>query len=434
MKTKKMFLAAIACALVSAMPTFATSDLSQSSLNSTEYTWVTDPYERISTHSLAMGGATLADSEFFDSWLDNPAMISKTGFRLVFPSVTVAVNNPSKLLVDGNQNNEPDIVEAAEGSSPLPDISTILLSAIDGRNADIVTTQAMVGLKFRHLATALEVQQNIAYYSTGNGETGYDGTNPDVLSETNAVATAGLGFSMLNGFIDVGASGSFVYRVYSSGVTYDNLYNMIDDDTYSNTLLYQTPFASGYAIPVSVGANVNLPMGLTVSAVMKNINGTYTFTAYDSLKTLLDEDPILSKYTEDLIPDDAGYTGKDPSASYTVTSDSSLSLGAAWKLDSLPFRPVITADLDDCLDYFEAETEEEKQDALMSSLHLGAKANLLGFIDLRAGWSENTRSFGVGLDLLLFHIDAAYYTVEYGDRVGDHPVEGVSVRFSLLNR
>jgi hypothetical protein len=54
---------------------------------------------------------------------------------------------------------------------------------------------------------------------------------------------------------------------------------------------------------------------------------------------------------------------------------------------------------------------------LSQKIHLGTEASL-GPLDLRAGFSQGYLSYGVGLDLWLFQLDAAAYTTEMGTYAG----------------
>jgi hypothetical protein len=43
------------------------------------------------------------------------------------------------------------------------------------------------------------------------------------------------------------------------------------------------PLIGGYALPLSAGVNFNLPGGLTLSTVAKNLNGNYTMNTFQSM-------------------------------------------------------------------------------------------------------------------------------------------------------
>lgn len=80
------------------------------------------------------------------------------------------------------------------------------------------------------------------------------------------------------------------------------------------------------------------------------------------------------------------------------------------------------------------KTPLELQSDALTSLNAGVQLKLLSFIDARAGISQGYYSAGIGLDLLILHLDAAYYWKETGDILGQSPADSLSVKFSLLSR
>ena len=67
-------------------------------------------------------------------------------------------------------------------------------------------------------------------------------------------------------------------------------------------------------------------------------------------------------------------------------------------------------------------------------LFRSASVRLLSLLDVRYGINKGYQSIGVGFDLLVFHIDANYYTFEYGASLGDKPIDALSLRFSIGSR
>jgi predicted proteasome-type protease len=77
------------------------------------------------------------------------------------------------------------------------------------------------------------------------------------------------------------------------------------------------------------------------------------------------------------------------------------------------------------------EAMETDEDAYWNYLKAGAEVKLLSMIDVRAGLNRGALSVGLGLDLLVFHIDASYYWREKGVEIGDKTVDALTVRFNL---
>jgi len=61
----------------------------------------------------------------------------------------------------------------------------------------------------------------------------------------------------------------------------------------------------------------------------------------------------------------------------------------------------------------------------------GVEIQLLSMVDVRAGVSKNYRSFGIGIDLILVHVDASYYWKDFGGTSGEKPVDALTVRVNL---
>jgi hypothetical protein len=68
---------------------------------------------------------------------------------------------------------------------------------------------------------------------------------------------------------------------------------------------------------------------------------------------------------------------------------------------------------------------------LTSHIQAGVELQLLSLLDIRAGISRNYRSFGVGIDLILVHIDASYYWKDFGDASGEKAVDVLTVRVNI---
>jgi hypothetical protein len=173
---------------------------------------------------------------------------------------------------------------------------------------------------------------------------------------------------------------------------------------------------------------MNLPAGLTISAAAKNLNGTYTMSTYQSLNDW-GQEVLDAEFGEDT-SDDSMFT----SESITIESDWRLDTGLAWTPDigSL-LRPVVAVDVVDVMQ-LSGKHGDELTNALLSQTHFGASVRLLGLLDFRYGLNQGYQSIGVGFDLLIFHIDAAYYTLEYGSNINGKPIDALSLRFSLFSR
>ena len=111
-----------------------------------------------------------------------------------------------------------------------------------------------------------------------------------------------------------------------------------------------------------------------------------------------------------------------------------LDAGLTWKPNICSLIiPIIAVDVVDVM-AMSGKTGEALTRAFFEQTRLGASVRLLSLLDFRYGLNKGYQSVGVGFDLLIFHIDAAYYTQEYGPSIGDKPIDALSLRFSLFSR
>ncbi len=267
-------------------------------------------------------------------------------------------------------------------------------------------------------------------------KTGADMLSTNLIAQVTTAATAGLGFRI--GIvpdkisIDLGVTAQAVYKAYYKAQSASSITDMMADDNADPAVKFinETPIIAGYALPISAGVNVNLPVGLTVSAAAKNFNGNYKMTTYNSVNDWAEE--VLG----DRLTDDADAT---PSSSiledeWTMETDWRLDAGLTWAPDigSL-IRPIIAVDVVDVMSMSGLQGDDLKR-AFYEQTRLGASVRLLSILDVRGGISQGYKSIGAGFDLLIFHIDAAYYVQEYGASIGDKPIDALSLRFSLFSR
>ncbi|MGE4465353.1 MAG: hypothetical protein AB7D32_10335, partial [Sphaerochaeta sp.] len=254
----------------------------------------------------------------------------------------------------------------------------------------------------------------------------------NLIAQVTTAATAGLGFriDLVPGSmsIDLGVTAQAVYKAYFSAISASSMADLMDDDDPADTFLNDTPLIAGYALPISAGVNLNLPIGLTVSAAAKNFNGNYTMTTYQSLNDW-GEEVLGQSFTDDTSADSA-FT----SETFEIESDWRLDAGLTWapKLGSL-IKPVIAVDVVDVMSISGKEGDALKR-AFYEQTRLGASVRLLSLFDFRVGLNKGYKSIGAGFDLLIFHIDAAYFVTEYGPSIGDKPIDALSLRFSLFSR
>lgn len=417
MKHTKNLLLIIALVLLVAAPLVATSIYEPTTA---AYAQTAEPFMGTSTRVLGMGGAGLGVTGYYDSFFMNPANLGSGGLKISFPAITVTAFNPRAILESGMF----DAIEAGEPVSAAQDF----LGVISRNYGDVLTTDVSFVLGLGNFGLGLEAQERLMSYKTGA-----DLTSTNLVAQVTLAATAGLGFrinAIPNAMsIDLGVSGKAIYKMYLEKQSASSITDMLDDEDAdpADSYLNDVPLIAGYSFPVNLGMNLNFPLGLTLSAVARNLYGTYYMTTYQSIN-----DWSLEVLGSSLVDD----TNTDPFTKETFTTDAGWRLdgGLTWapKLGAL-LKPIVSVDVVDVMGLADL-SDAELYSAFFARTHLGASVRLLSILDLRYGLSQGYQSFGVGFDLLVFHLDAAYYTMEYGEQVGDKPIDAVSLRFSLLSR
>jgi len=390
------------------------------------YAQAAEPFVGTSVRAMGMGGAGLGVKGYHDSFLINPANLTKSGFKFTFPSVTVTAYSPKAILESGAIE---DFEEGTDDS--MISGAQKFLATIKKGYGDVLTTDVSTTLTIGSFGLSLQAQERLMSYKTGA-----DMMSTNLIAQVTTAATAGLGFRI--GIvpekisIDLGLTAQAVYKAYYEAQSASSITDMMaeDDPDIEGTFIGSTPLIAGYALPISAGINVNFPAGLTLSVAAKNFNGNYKMTTYNSVNDWAYE--VLG----DRLTDDADAT---PSSSiledeWTIESDWRLDAGLTWVPDigSL-VRPVLAVDVVDITSMGGLQGDDLKR-AFFEQTRLGASARLLSILDVRGGISQGYKSIGAGLDLLIFHIDAAYSIQEYGASIGDKPIDALSLRFSLLSR
>ncbi|MBI9096116.1 MAG: hypothetical protein JEY71_14710 [Sphaerochaeta sp.] len=382
-----------------------------------------EPFMGTSTRVLSMGGAGLGVKGYYDSFLINPANLAGGGFKLSLPAITVTAYNPKAILESGA------IDDFQEGTdSGMLSGASKFLGTIKKGYGDLVTTDASVVLTLGGFGIALETQERIMTYKPG-----VDLTATNLIAQITTAATVGFGlnFELVPNAIslDVGVSGKAIYKLYLEKQSASSITDMVADDTAdpAEKFLNDVPLAAGYALPLSAGVNLNFPFGLRFSTVARNFNGNYSMEVFPSVNDWAEKVLGSSLTTPNTT------TGTD-SGTFEVVSDWKLDAGLTWapNIGSL-IRPIIAVDVLDVMSLSGLEDDALAR-GFFSQTRLGASVRLLSLLDVRYGINQGYQSIGVGLDLLIFHLDAAYYQLEYGNDLGDKPIDAVSVRFSLLSR
>jgi len=370
----------------------------------------------------AMGGAGIATSTGADAFFMNPANLGAGTFSMNLPSVSLTLFNPKAIIDSGI------IEEIQAGGDPgmvAASVATKYLDIVKAGKGDILTTDIDASFTGGGFGFGVQLQEQL-HTSSSDGSFGSD----MVVAELNLAGTLGLGFrlDLIPGFlsVDAGASARFTYRAYTSEIGLSSAINLAQtSDDIGYVMMRDTMIAAGWGIPIDAGVNVNLPFGLRASAVARNLNGVFTMQDYSELGAWAND-------IVELMGSEPVYTDLNPQASatpFTYEIPWTLDVGIGWtpdlgRLSSL-LRPSLAIDLVDFLGYL------EDTDDLWTRINAGAEIRVLNMIDVRAGLNKGYKSVGVGVDLLLVHVDASYYWREYGVEIGDKPIDALTVRVNI---
>jgi hypothetical protein len=216
-----------------------------------------------------------------------------------------------------------------------------------------------------------------------------------------------------------------------------NSANLLDEEAIGDYLMESIPFASGYATPITLGANINLPSGISISGVYRNFNGNYYMTGYPNLKTLINNDETIVAFVgENSLGDDSSASDFE---SFVTKSPWSVDLGLSYEpklLNEGLVKAQFSLDCIDCYDLLFNPSSENQADSLINqdfidSLCFGAQFRFLNMIDFRAGINNNYMSIGTGIDFLMLHMDASYLWNNDTTPISN---DAFSLRFSILSK
>ncbi|MEA4866408.1 MAG: hypothetical protein VB088_13555 [Sphaerochaeta sp.] len=420
MKNIKFF-AIIALVLIVGSPLFAVDYTP----TNTVYKQAAEPFVGTSVRILGMGGAGLGVKGYHDNFLYNPANLVGSGFNFSFPSVTVTAYNPKAILESGaieefEKGTDAGMVAGAQK----------ILNVFEIGPGDVLTTDVSTTITIGSFGLSLQAQERLMSFTPSA-----DPLGTKLIAQLTTAVTAGFGFRIpiaSSISIDLGISAQAVYKAYLAEMSASSITDMIGDDgsNFAAEFLDKTPLMAGYALPLSAGINFNFPFGLTLSTVAKNINGNYTMSTYNSANDWAEE--VLGQRLSEDSDSTPGSSTIDEE--WTIETPWRLDAGLTWEpnIGSL-IRPTIAVDVVDVMS-MSGKTGDDFTRAFFEQTRLGASVRLLSLLDFRYGLNKGYQSIGVGFDLLIFHIDAAYYTQEYGSSIGEKSIDALSLRFSLFSR
>ena len=374
----------------------------------------------------SMGQSGIALPTRLDSFFTNPANLGvKRGFAIGVPSLSVTMYNIQKMVSDPEAMENFNALIAGDTDALLPFATKYLENLGSGRNM-IAKIDASVGLKLGIIGTGTNVQVKLHTLNRGTSV-----ASQNIIPEVNIAQTIGLGLKIIdtNAFsFSAGASLSAVYKAYFKGIGGNKILDLISGDSDpAMVLLWDTPVMGGYAIPFNLGVTFGLfEDQLTLSASANNLNGKFY------MKSFTGAGYLINSYYEGTIdvPEDAP-EAKD-SVDFEVETPWSLNFGVAFAPKMNVIQPVITADLIDMFELIKSfNSDTFRASDLLLHLNLGAELGLFQIVKARVGVNRGFMSVGAGIWLPFAELDASYGWQEFGEELGDHPVDSFTVKFSL---
>ncbi len=411
----KKLVALFLIVIVSVSAVFAAEETSVVITPSTVgYSFLNEVSYPTSARKLAMGGASVANLDSFESLYYNPAGLGQRKLNIGIPYLALTVYHPQQLM-----DKVPEFLEGGDMSK----ITETVLDLFSIGNGALATVDAGFTFTVKGFGLGLNIQDKILTY-TPSGMSGGTATT-QIIDFLNIKFLVGFGyrFNLARNFsIDFGGSLGFRYIAYNKGLTASDAMNISDVDAFITKLRTEYPVMAGFSIPLNAGLNINLPLGFTLGTVFNNImpiNFMHAFSSFDALNN--------------------NYFGNSDTKSFNFNSRMDWSVGLAWtykpgvksgnKLIGNLFNPTIEADLVDLLGFIESKDMDIRN--WVQHLKVGIEINTLWVLSVRAGMDSGYFSIGGGLNLYALKLDVAYFWHEFGDVAGSKGIDGLTISMNL---
>lgn len=399
--------------------------------------WAIDTYYEnglsfYSPEVLAQGNTFVAEANGLASFEYNPAGLTGESSFTLFSANMNLISNLVQLSDDILLEYNDD-----EGTS-LTGIDLDVLSYLldpDNRVSLITALLNQVSEPYGDsiYANGLGAASALSMGFTGNGfgiglsmSLDYEVYGNELLtSELNSVITTslllGYGRTLNLGIIslDLGVAARPTYKIRSNSAL-TPVVDMLLEDTISLTssdFMEDLDYLTGIGVGIDAGAKVHF-MDLTVGLAVLDIGGTNTVyyeNSYENIinGTLLGTEKVLDEYVT------------PATLKFGLSYNPSL-----WALFDI-INPTIA--LDYSLEFIDEGTFEDyaNQGSFWNNLSLGTELEIVSMVSLRAGLNQGYVTLGVGLELFIFELDAAVYSYELGEDVGDRQQMGAVVEFGI---
>lgn len=388
-----------------------------------------DAWRPVSSRSSSMGGTGVASSHHQDVLWANPALVGHDEQFFSLPSLSFTLYNFNKLVEPGGALDI--FLEDPWDEEVLNRAVNQLISSIGPGYGDTATLD--LGMGFISGITGLGLDGQLAFHSQGGG-----GEASTLVMEANLAASLALSLPLEFGdhSISFGVGAHFVFRALTvqdmdapfteGGITAGGLLDIISQEAILDSLLNQVPVAFGFAVPIDVGLSYKWRDIVTVGAVVSNLNGRYHMESYNGLNQLYHS--LTGGHLGSSLPgglEGGGSFVFDSMPSFDIGFALSSPGGGIWDwIDisaAVDFVDIAGLFMEDALD----------SEDFISRLRFGFELRLMRTFELRFGLNAGYMAFGLGFDFQVFTLDLAYAVEEYGVRLGDKPLDYLTVAFRL---
>ncbi len=354
---------------------------------------------------MATGGAGGATASGYDSLFSNPA-----GFAAGSSSFTLAALQPWVYTLPERAMGLASAFSGDDSSGTIRDIVADDLAS----NGFGVGGSAGMGWVGSGLGLGFSMAFDSYLYDTGSGS---------LAGDSSLSVSAVLGYAVP---ISLGSSLLYLGADVRPTVRIDSSLSDAEAEAFLDSLAgLNDPLGaiSGsqarYGVGFAIDAGAILEMGrLSLGLSVRDLGGTRFAYESGSFGEALD-DMVGGK-----LPPDSGDEEYVP---MKVNAGLSLQLFQG-RIVSF-FNPVLYGEVRDATSFIDSLTEGEVSPLLYT--HCGADLELFGFLNLRAGLYQGYATAGLGIDLPLLDLQAAYFTRELGTDIGEKPSSGLTLEASL---
>ena len=375
--------------------------------------------------SLGMGGTGVASARYAEVFYSNPALVGVDNQFFSPPLLSFTLYNVNKLVQPGGAL---DIFFTQDDPDRAFDQ---LVNSIGSGRGDVLSGQMSFG--FISGITGLSIDTTLDVHSQGQG-----GEASTLVLEGNFAFSLAISvpFTVAGQHtFSFGAGAHLVFRGFSiqdmegpvrvGGFSAGSILGFYDDEDILASVLNGVPVAFGFAIPLDFGFTYDWREVFTFALALRNVNGDYHMQTYSGVNQLY---YMLT----------GGYLGSTPpgqaeqGGSFSFHTPMSLDAGFALRTpDGGLWDWIDVTFAFDVVDIWGLFREGVSAEGFVSRMRTGIELSLMRTFDFRFGLNGGYMSFGFTFDFQIMSIDLTYATLEYGDRVGDKPLDLFSISFRI---